>query len=406
MFNPVEMAEIPAQMDIISFGTHITVRRDPAFDDASIARSSQPDHMLPMSTVRGRNGGYDDVIQIRHTPSAIGTDCPEGRFSWLEVLEPIKGWVLDTEIERSPSPEQQVSGPPSWRVGSVTVTQGGVTEASRWIYAVVCEDGALVRSGLDLSSSHTYTLRMHALVEISERKFNEQGLARLRTADKKGWISEQLNPLSGHRGPVVVLVPMPAVLEFNVALPEGAVVRRTCELSSPITKLVPFQGHVNIDRKCFSDHPANHCIPRMKLADGSGWVSQKLNREPPNDSMVLALLGYANPRDSQPHPPLPPPPSGDRQRAVTPQNGTESSTDWKISGALAGMKIRGSSSKDSVDEEGCVVCLAAPRSATIVHSGTGHIACCMECARVLKARGDRCPVCRMEIDLVIQHFWA
>lgn len=116
--------------------------------------------------VRGRKRGYDDVIQIRHAPPAIGANCPEGRFSWLEVFEPVKGWVLDTEIERSPSPEQQVSGPPSWRVGSVTVTQGGVTEASRWIYAVVCEDGALVRSGLDLSSSHTYTLRMHALVEV------------------------------------------------------------------------------------------------------------------------------------------------------------------------------------------------------------------------------------------------
>ena len=76
----------------------------------------------------------------------------------------------------------------------------------------------------------------------------------------------------------------------------------------------------------------------------------------------------------------------------------------------------------------CVVCLAAARTATLVHGETGHIACCMECARVLKARGDRCPVgnpwhhfswaltelviakpgqvCRMEIDLVIQHFWA
>ncbi|CAM9182104.1 unnamed protein product, partial [Sphacelaria rigidula] len=47
-----------------------------------------------------------------------------------------------------------------------------------------------------------------------------------------------------------------------------------------------------------------------------------------------------------------------------------------------------------------------PRTATIVHGEIGHIACCLECARILKARGDPCPVCRVAIDSVVQHFWA
>jgi len=56
--------------------------------------------------------------------------------------------------------------------------------------------------------------------------------------------------------------------------------------------------------------------------------------------------------------------------------------------------------------EKCLICLAEERNATMVHGETGHIACCLVCARILKARGDRCPVCRLPIDSVIQHFWA
>jgi hypothetical protein len=64
-----------------------------------------------------------------------------------------------------------------------------------WRFKVVCEDGAYVRVGLELSSRHLYTVPCNSIVEVSERCVNNQGLARLRTAD--GWISEMLNPLSG-----------------------------------------------------------------------------------------------------------------------------------------------------------------------------------------------------------------
>ena len=46
------------------------------------------------------------------------------------------------------------------------------------------------------------------------------------------------------------------------------------------------------------------------------------------------------------------------------------------------------------------------RNATFVHGETGHIACCLLCARALQARGDSCPVCRLPVDVVIQHFFA
>jgi hypothetical protein len=39
----------------------------------------------------------------------------------------------------------------------------------------------------------------------------------------------------------------------------------------------------------------------------------------------------------------------------------------------------------------CVVCLTSECNATIVHGETGHVVCCLICARILKARGDNCP---------------
>jgi E3 ubiquitin-protein ligase Mdm2 len=54
----------------------------------------------------------------------------------------------------------------------------------------------------------------------------------------------------------------------------------------------------------------------------------------------------------------------------------------------------------------CVICLSSKRNATIVHGETGHVACCLACARILAARGDACPVCRKPIERVIEHFYA
>lgn len=74
------------------------------------------------------------------------------------------------------------------------IMEAALANAS-WRYKVVCEDGAFVRTGLELSSRHLYTIPHNSVIDVSERCINNQGLARLRTND--GWISEMLNPLSG-----------------------------------------------------------------------------------------------------------------------------------------------------------------------------------------------------------------
>ena len=58
----------------------------------------------------------------------------------------------------------------------------------------------------------------------------------------------------------------------------------------------------------------------------------------------------------------------------------------------------------SVATDLCVVCLARPRNASLVHGDTGHQVCCLECASRLKLEKKRCPVCRKKIKLVIKNF--
>ena len=52
----------------------------------------------------------------------------------------------------------------------------------------------------------------------------------------------------------------------------------------------------------------------------------------------------------------------------------------------------------------CMICLSAPKDASLVHGKTGHQACCFQCARRLKSRGRPCPVCRRPINRVIRNF--
>jgi len=54
----------------------------------------------------------------------------------------------------------------------------------------------------------------------------------------------------------------------------------------------------------------------------------------------------------------------------------------------------------------CVICLAAPKDASIVHGSTGHQACCLHCAKQLKSRRQPCPVCRRPIHRVIRNYYV
>ncbi|KAL3904939.1 MAG: hypothetical protein SGILL_009876, partial [Bacillariaceae sp.] len=309
-----------------------------------------------------------------------------------------------------------------------------------WLWRVTCPAGAFVREGLDLSTQHRDTIPYGSLVRVTRRCINNQGLSRLRThgtipiamaipqentqqqqdphihssSEERrvdGWCSELLNPLSGQRGIIAQPLPFPVPAIYRVTLPIGAVVRRDVELSSPQVGTVPFGSEVKVIARAFSEHPVDRCIERLQLAGGAGWISVRLNRSPPDDDMVVELVDVDGSFDPQ-NPGLY---HLEAQRDVRAQNAVDdlSSVDENdVSdasddemGVAATAQRNGGGIPVGMDSK-CVVCLTSDRNATIVHGSTGHVVCCLVCARILQARGDACPICRLEIDLVIQQFYA
>ena len=197
-------------------------------------------------------------------------------------------------------------------------------------------------------------------------------------------------------------------------------IRKDLELSSPDIGVAPFGSTVKVVARAFSEHPVDQCIERLKLAGGGGWISVRLNLPPPNDDMVVELVTI--------YPEFDPENPGlyhmNAQRAVQAEREREESNNANNSSDLSSIdenelstdmedadfgnsdhKPKPSQSGSHRDEK-CVVCLTSDRNATIVHGETGHVVCCLVCARILKARGDKCPVCRDQIEKVIQHFYA
>ena len=95
-FDPTTTPSPAEPLAVFPLGTVFSVRSDPAHDDAALGASRQPPELLPLSTVRGRVGGYDDLLQNDHP---VDQPTASSRFCWLRVLAPTAGWVLDTTID-------------------------------------------------------------------------------------------------------------------------------------------------------------------------------------------------------------------------------------------------------------------------------------------------------------------
>lgn len=361
-------------------------------------------------------------------------------------------------------------------------------EPEVWMWRVMCASGAFVRQGLELTSVHIETVPFGSLLRVSRKTVNSMGLSRVQiessvsvasksSADANsmqlvsrlrnrarnmnppstflnssseqhgnifrrvsGWVSEALNPLSGQRGSIVQPIPFPVPVLYRVTLTDGAVIRSGVELSSPQIGHAPIGSILTIVGRAYSEHPADRCIERLKLAGAGGWISVRLNRAPPRDYLVVEMTGIDGSFD--------PNEAGlyhiEKQRQVIQEcheapsnaegqnmenlrqslhrlstissindddddqggnlensgelsNTCSSMTSAAVptlyrsgvaTGSVGSQSIKACGSSTQKDER-CLICLTESRTATIVHGETGHIACCLICARILKARGDK-----------------
>lgn len=367
--------------------------------------------------------------------------CPRGRAGWLQLLKiesPCNGWVV-----------LSIDGVPFLGPGLPAL----YVDPNVWMWRVTCGVGAYVREGLELTSSDPIgVLPFGSFFRVTEKVINQMGLARLRirarvpTRDSysylEGWISEYLNPMSGQQGPIAQPVPFPVPALYKVTLPQGAVIRSGMELSSSPVGHAAVGSLLSVVGRAFSEHPQDKCIERLRLAGNGGWISIRLCEDPPHDELVVQLVGL----DGSFDPWSPGTFHLDSQLRVE-QQVSESSVEEQSNIIRGFEEVRrgelseigdGSDSSSTPttmrttaietttttgvkkkksgvtrrprrpphEIESCLICLTEERTATIVHGETGHICCCLQCARILKQHGDRCPVCRLPIEMVIQHFHA
>ena len=202
-----------------------------------------------------------------------------------------------------------------------------------------------------------------------------------------------------------------------------AVIRKGIELSSPQIGQAPQGAILKIVGRAFSEHPVDRSIERLQLAGNGGWISVRLNRPPPHDELVVEFVdvdGTFDPKDpgryhlTAQRATLE---AARERRAATRRAQNDRSSHDDISSineddllydheedAIESPTRHAAQnvSEESPDSLKCVVCLTSDRNACLVHGETGHIVCCLVCARILKARGDKCPVCRLPISSVIQ----
>lgn len=279
----------------------------------------------------------------------------------------------------------------------------------KWLWRVTYKGGAFVREGLELNSRHIVTLPFGSVVQVSRKTISpDGGLSRLfcqailshdeGATPVKGWISEYLNPTSttGERGPIVQPIPFPVPALYQVTLKEGALIRSDVELSSKQIGHAPYGAVLCVVGRAFSEHPQDKCIERLKLAGNGGWVSVRLNKQMPDDVLVFELKDVDGSFD--PDNPgmfhLNAQSSVDQEVSAEFEGADLSSIDESNESSTASSisVIRGGVATDGplrhgYSEGNCIACLSEIRNATIVHGETGHIACCLKCARILKAQG-------------------
>ena len=427
------------------------------------------------------------ALSCKETEEDTNPSTDTLQLTMLKISKPLTGYILSS-----------IHSYPLILPGSTS----SYINTNTWLWRVTCQpDGAYIREGLELNSKHTGTLPYGTICKVKGKLVNDMGLNRLEIGawlskndldgsddEKKpssstsftdamsyyfGYVSEFLNPLSGQRGNVIEPIPFPTPALYKVISTKGCVIRRGVELSTSQIGLAPKGTILSIVGRSYSDSPKDNCIERLKLAGGGGWISVKLNRDPPDDETLVEMIGPDESFDCD----NPARYHFDQTRKVTEElNSSSSVTDIRMGGSsgsnasarrtysrrrstytdiseiaddenddeqqplpdtsfsntindlgvptlfrsgVVGVGRTTTNSMDAIRESSsdnhharndhpnrCLICLCDERTATIVHGETGHIAACLTCARILKARGDGCPVCRLPVDLVIQHFWA
>jgi len=263
------------------------------------------------------------------------------------------------------------------------------------LYRVTLAEGAVIRADVELSSSRIGHAPMNAILAVVSRAYSnhpqDQCIERLQLTGGGGWVSLRLNRPPPRDELVLEMVGIDGSFDPN----EPGLYHLEKQ------KQVIREYNENANTRA-TDQGGQDLSESLEPLNTNGEISSIEEGEPGNETVnggegTVGAAGLENSEISN---------------ATSSMTSVAGIPALYRSGVATGDRsvgshtsVKGCGSKALADEM-CLICLTEHRTATIVHGSTGHIACCLMCARILKGRGDRCPVCRLPIDSVIQQFWA
>ncbi|KAL7566059.1 hypothetical protein ACA910_009846 [Epithemia clementina (nom. ined.)] len=283
----------------------------------------------------------------------------------------------------------------------------------------------------------------------------------------EGWCSQFLNPMAGQRGSILQPVPLAVPVWYQIR--QSCTVRKDVELSSAVVRTLEIVGAtIPVLARKFTEFPAANCLPRLQLAPHA-FASLRINAPPAmagtagtrtrndnyyssvNHGIILDPTGdidgtfdpaapglyhwqnhlkwtrpqvgsssssamFSAARIEVSSTPSASRSGAERASATAPAVSTGPSSTAEISSvgdSLSSSKSSSSSATSTSNNQleqnqprTCVCCEDKLANATLIHGQTGHICCCLECARIIQAQHLGCPICRLDIDNVILHFYS
>ena len=261
-------------------------------------------------------------------------------------------------------------------------------------YKVTHSKGCVIRSGVELSTTQIGFAPPGSILSIVGRSYSDHPghncIERLKLAGGGGWISVTLNKRPPGNETLVEMLGVDGNFDPND----------------------PSKFHFDSMRRVMEELHANNGNQRGNNGAGAGNGSGSHARTTFRRLSSYADLSEIGDDDAIERSSLSSMPDNEAAAALSsskgglgmsPGNATTAVPTLFRSGVVGGLgvassglpamdAIRESSSDNhhhnSCPNNRCLICLSDERTATIVHGETGHIACCLTCARILKARGD------------------
>lgn len=220
-------------------------------------------------------------------------------------------------------------------------------------------------------TEYCYTIPYKNKINITGRSFIDSNYVYTLEEDTSKYIGYDLYHYMFNYYPLF-LSPIRNVLFGKITNPDGVLVRRTKEIYSQIIGILNVNARVYIKQKDFSTVPSTNNIARYQLVNDMGWINV-VNQNSHN----VSIQGYIPPNETE--------------------------FEMTIIDLQKTCFVSDSREKESIKKM-CIICTNDEPGCVFIHEGTGHAVCCFNCGKRIMEMKMKCPMCRQQIEKLVQLF--